>query len=263
MTPMRISKNEAAEHAISLLVDALAAALIQLDITPGRLGEIAKASFVKAGAAIATKKRSDRPHIARVAAITGLTRSEVKRIIHEDYSHGKPRPETAPRALRVLAAWRTAKKYSRGGNPKSLPLSGGYLSFETLCKEFSGDIPHKAIVTDLVARKMIRIGGTSGNPVVSIVRRKSTRDSPTLDTLLYAAKLIQAISNDKATLVRKSVRVGATKDLAPEYVEKTVANRVATLVDALPTAFGRTSKSLRSGEGLEVFAVVVRRTGRL
>jgi hypothetical protein len=260
---MRVSKNEAAELALSRLVDALASALIQLDITPGRLGEIAKASFVRAGAAIATKKRSDRPHIARVAAITGLTRSEVKRIVEENYSPGPLRPETAPRALRVLAAWRTAKGYSSNSKPRQLPLAGAYPSFESLCKEFSGDIPHKAIVTELAARKMIRVGRANGKLCVSIVRRKAQKDSPILDTLLYAASIIQAIGNANATLVRKRVRVGAIKNLAPEYVEKTVANRVNTLVDALPTAFGRPSKGSKQAEGLEVFAIVVRRSGGL
>src|SRR5262245_39638915 len=110
---MRSRKRASKERALSVLVDALAAVLIQLDVTTGRLSEMLRTSFVKAGATLSRRKRSGRPHIARIAAVTGLSRLEVKKIIDAKYKHDAIRGDQEPRVLRVLRAWQDSPRYRK------------------------------------------------------------------------------------------------------------------------------------------------------
>ena len=88
---MKRTRDELTDGALSALLDALAVVLIRLGITPARLGQMARASFVKAGTRSSLKHSSGRPHLARIAAVTGLPRAEVKRIISANFStHESP-----------------------------------------------------------------------------------------------------------------------------------------------------------------------------
>ena len=87
---MRSPEKDPVEGALTLILDALATALIPLEITPARLSLIARSSFVKIGAQHARMRSSGRPHLAKIAALTGLTRAEVKRIVSTDYCFSSP-----------------------------------------------------------------------------------------------------------------------------------------------------------------------------
>jgi hypothetical protein len=255
------SKNlKATERLVAALVDALAIILIPLDITPGQLESMSRTSFVRAGAALARKKRSGRPHIARIAAITGLPRSEVRRIILGDCRHEETRPEHLPRALRVVAAWRTSDRYFRNGKSRTVKMSGRAPSFEALCKEYSGDIPHKAILTDLVSRNLVRLHKRDKQTYVSLFRPRASLNPEAVDTLAYVSSLLKSISLPDRILVRRRQKVLNPENLAASYFHNSVATRVASFVDDLPIQNRRAKCRPRRGQGLEVFAVVSRNT---
>src|SRR5688572_16543214 len=139
---MKAATLQATEKAVRALLDGLASTLIRLDMTPSRLAQITRAAFVMS-AASHSKKKSGRTHIAEIAARTGLNRTEVKRIVAARFSHGDPESSFAPRAFRVIEAWKSLKPYARHGKPRPLKLNGRTPSFESLCNEHSGDIPYK------------------------------------------------------------------------------------------------------------------------
>src|SRR3954471_15602633 len=101
-------RSEAANEPIAILLDALAVLLIKLDVTPFRLSEVARISFVRAAVAADRKKASGRPHLARIAAVTGLTRTEVKRIVDSGFDYRAREKEHLPRVLRVIEAWKSS-----------------------------------------------------------------------------------------------------------------------------------------------------------
>ena len=255
---MRNSKNESAERSLIDLLDALASLLIRLDITPARVSEIMKPSFVRAGMSLARKKHSTRPHLARLAAITGLTRSEVKRIVQQCYEI-KPSKESAPRTLRVLEGWKTSKKYAKHGRPIPLKLIGSVPSFESLCKQFSGDIPHTAILTELQARGLVRVANVRGRALVSVAKNVRSIGLEDNEKLAFVAALARAVSDDSKVLVRRSQFVPASRELPPAYVEKSVASRISTVIDALPVGKSGSKTETKKRAGLDVFAVVSRR----
>jgi hypothetical protein len=256
---MRSPRIEDAERSLVALLEVLASVLIQLDITPARVDELMRTSFVKAGASSARKKHSTRPHIARLAAITGLTRTEVKRIVQENYSIHAAGIETAPRTLRVIAGWKSVGKYSSKGLPKPLKLGGAAPSFESLCKEFSGDIPHTAVLTELVSRGRVRIATRRGEAVVVVVRSTSARSGGHADKLKFISSVARALAKEDRVLVKAQQFVPTSKEISAAYFEKSVASRISTMITALPIGRRRNTRKVKRKGGLDVFAIVARR----
>src|SRR5262245_28007072 len=154
---MTASHEDPAELALVELLDALAGVLIQLGITPTRLAQLARASFVRIGAKQARTRTSGRPHLAKIAALTGLSRVEVKRIVAANFAAVDSDLESLPRTERVLFGWRNSTVYMNRRKPRKLRITGRSPSFYTLCKAFSGDIPHTVILRELERQHRISI----------------------------------------------------------------------------------------------------------
>jgi hypothetical protein len=241
-------------------MDALATLLIQLDVTPSKIADISRASFVKATASLAQKKRSGRPHIARVAALTGLSRSEVKKLIVANYSQASSRPDHLPRPLKVLAAWKTSPRYCRHGKAMTLKVSGRAPSFESLCREFSGDIPHRTIATELLLRNLIQIRRVGKKDHFCVIRAPAQRPSAAHDTLSYLASLLEALVSPDRLLVRQKSSIATPKNLSAPYFQNSIVERVTSFVDELPMVSAAQNRRPGRGAGLEVFAIVSRGT---
>ena len=253
---MKASKDDEAALALANLLDALAPVLIPLEITPARLVQIAKASFVKTSVAQAQMRSSGRPHLARIAAMTGLSRAEVKRLVASNYDIGHQEPESSPRALRVFRAWHESKRYSKGGRAKPLRVTGPFPSFETLCREFSGDIPHKVILYELERRASLKFKKRRSWVSASAASNLRTNSRRELSSLVFAASLIEEISHGEAVLVRRKQKVSAPHDLPNSYVENAIAGRVDDLLDALPQLFLTRRNAKKSRACVNVYALV-------
>jgi uncharacterized protein DUF6502 len=87
--------------------------------------------------------------VSRISTLTGLTRKDVTRI----QSEAAPRPpdhERYNRPARVIGGWVRDKRYhDRRGRPAELPMEGDTRSFSALVREFSGDIPPRAMADEL------------------------------------------------------------------------------------------------------------------
>jgi len=234
---MKSPKGDAAELALVALLDVLASILIPLEITPARLAQVARASFVKASVSHARMRSSGRPHLARIAALTGLSRAEVKRLVSSNYEIGHQEPENSPRALRVFGAWQTSKRYSVAGRAIPLRINGPFPSFETLCREFSGDIPYKVILTELERRSSVKLGKKGTWVSLSKAIKPRAPNQRELSNLVFAASLIGELSYGAGVLVRRKEKIGAPMDIPSAYVEKAIAGRITDLLDNLPQLF--------------------------
>ena len=92
---------------------------------------------------------------ARVAALTGLTRTEVSQIVrHGDQDSMDP----ANRALRVVQGWLTDPRFAQARDlPRKLPFKGEKTSFSSLVRKYSGDIPARAMLTEMKRLRIVRI----------------------------------------------------------------------------------------------------------
>jgi len=112
--------------------------------------DIAKHVYVDVAAedfGIPGKKTS----VSRVALLSGLTRKEVQRLLEAPVVDDAEAGERYNRAARVVAGWiRDAEFSDADGNPKVLQLQDGRASFAELVRRFSGDIPFRAILDELL-----------------------------------------------------------------------------------------------------------------
>lgn len=255
---MKQSKEDATDEALAALLDVLASILVPLEVTPTRLAQIARVSFVKATANHARMRSSGRPHLARIAALTGLSRAEVKRVVSTNYKPPSREPENSPRALRVLSAWRASKGYSRAGKELALRVTGAFPSFETLCRAYSGDIPYRVILTELERKKRVKLG--RNRTWISVAKNSDLRVArqPELSNLIFAASIVGALSEGERVLVKRQAKVRAPNAIQDSYVENSIASRVTALLDNLPQMFVSRGKSRQSTNRVTVYTVVSR-----
>lgn len=91
-----------------------------------------------------------KPTTSRVAVLSGLTRKEVQRLLAEPNDADADGSERYNRATRVLTGWaRDADFLDHRGNPRVLDADSEQ-GFAALVKRYSGDMPARAILDELV-----------------------------------------------------------------------------------------------------------------
>jgi hypothetical protein len=100
--------------------------------------------------------------ISRIAILTGLTRKEVQALLDMPSPVDDQYSEEYNRAARVITGWLRDPDFGDGkGHPLPLRLLGKRLAFSALVKRYSGDIPMRAMLDELVrvgAVKRLRDG---------------------------------------------------------------------------------------------------------
>lgn len=88
--------------------------------------------------------------VARIAVLTGLNRKEVKRLVEEPLI--QPRYQARHnRAKRVISGWMNDADFlDSKGNAKHLDINDKETGFFALVKRYSGDIPPRAILDELL-----------------------------------------------------------------------------------------------------------------
>lgn len=146
--------------------------------------DIAKRAYIEVAAsefAIPGKKQS----VSRIALLSGLTRKEVQRLLEAHTADYSDEGERYNRAARVVAGWVRDKDFAdASGNPKALALQEGdspeRASFADLVRRFSGDIPFRAVLDEL-----LRVGAVEnlGNGTVQLKSRAYVPESGDADKL--------------------------------------------------------------------------------
>jgi hypothetical protein len=100
--------------------------------------------------------------ISRVAILTGLTRKEVQTLLDRPVDREDKYGEEYNRAARVITGWLRDPDFGDdNGHPLSLRMAGKRLSFRSLVKRYSGDIPAPTMLEELLrvgAVKRLRDG---------------------------------------------------------------------------------------------------------
>jgi len=147
MTPT--STKPALSEAAQAILRALVRVLLRNGIPYGAFADMARRAYVE----VAEREfglPGKRQTVSRVSTITGLTRKEVTRI--QAAGNGAPAADSERynRPARVIGGWLREKGYhDRKGRPADLPMDGNRGSFSALVREFSGDIPPRAMADEL------------------------------------------------------------------------------------------------------------------
>ena len=135
--------------AVLKLLSPIAHILLRYEISHSELSEMTRRAYVDAGFkyfSIPNRK----PTISRMSVITGLSRTEVARIValQDDFADIQSTPN---RATRVIGGWLSDSDFLDAHNePRILPLKDDETSFETLVTRYSGGITARAVLDELI-----------------------------------------------------------------------------------------------------------------
>ena len=147
---MSEKQQHALFSAIRLLLRPLVRILLRNGVAHGAFAELTKKVFVDV-AFDEFSPDGKKQTVSRVSALTGLTRKDVKRLHELQQTDDSSSQARFNRAVRVISGWRNDKRYLDGaGKPAHLPIRGKQHSFDGLVKQYSGDIPTKAMLSMLV-----------------------------------------------------------------------------------------------------------------
>jgi len=215
------------------VIKRLASVLLPLGFGLGEFVMAAKAAFVEA-AAEQIARRGNRASTARIAVVTGLSRAEVARI--RSNPQDVSRPFAKQRTERVMYGWFTDPRFvDSGGNPRALAMTGQD-SFEELVRKYSGDIPRRAVLEELLAGGMAEVA--QSGPVSAIRRHyvlSSGRATTDLEGLAADADVFfrsATAARDGAGSTVRRIAVQFPTGI-PISVRRTVALRTERFLEAL------------------------------
>ena len=146
---------DALHWAIRTLLRPLVRILLRNGVPFRAFAEHAKKAYVDV--ALAELALEDRkPSLSRASVITGLTRKEVSRLANEvDSDPGVA--QRYNRAARVISGWIRDRAYRDArGKPASLSPENGKRSFAELVRRYSGDMPARAVLDELLRVGAVR-----------------------------------------------------------------------------------------------------------
>lgn len=153
------SAQQALYKAVYKLLRPLARALLRNGVPYGAFADLAKRAFVDVAMnefEVPGKKQT----VSRASTITGLSRKEVKRLMDIKDDNDRDMVARYNRAARVVYGWVHDKTYSGpDGESAILKFENGNPSFSSLVKTYSGDVPPRAILDEL-----IKVGVVEQNP---------------------------------------------------------------------------------------------------
>lgn len=125
--------------------------LIDIDVPVTHLEELVRREYARAASSRA-RRPSGSVNRSKVAAITGLSRPEVQRLLQvlQWDAHPSAGVEPISRSARVILGWRSDPRFQlAGGLPAPLAYQGGGRSFTRLVKEYAADVPPRALLERL------------------------------------------------------------------------------------------------------------------
>lgn len=176
---------------LTQILISLAQLLLRNGYGYSKVNAVTKTAFVKAAADLhgeTNRKRS----IARIAALTGLTRLEVSRQLKAQSTSEIGDLAEINRAVRVAEGWQSDRGYAVASNkPRKLPFSGAKQSFTKLVQRYSGDIPVRAMAEEMKRLGLVTID--AGNNV-SLVRSRLPVSRATISSLKAITPWIKSLS---------------------------------------------------------------------
>lgn len=142
--------HENLQKTVARLLGPLVRLLLRHGVSHAEFSNWAKQAFVDEAETHFGVKEGKKPTVSRISVVTGINRKEVKRIqelpAEVDTSTAKQN-----RATRVVTGWLQDTEFNdASGNPKALEYGEADSSFNVLVKRYSGDVPARAVLDELI-----------------------------------------------------------------------------------------------------------------
>jgi hypothetical protein len=130
--------------------------LLAAGITRNRFSRIVELAYFQAASEEA-RFQNNRLNQSAVAAMTGLTRTQVRAMLRK--TRGTPECPN-DRLDRIVAAWTSDAEYTTAAfAPRRLRIAGPSPSFSTLVRKVGGDIPSRSVLRELVRQQLVSLNG--------------------------------------------------------------------------------------------------------
>lgn len=184
-------------RACEQIMSPLARLFVRSGVSYKEFAEVAKRAFVD----VVSKDygiRGRQTNISRVAVLTGLTRKEVSRIRRWENTATEMPSSPRCRPEQVLEAWYRLEEYTdEDGQPIIISANGEEPSFAQLVRIVGGDIPHGAMLKELIRAGSVEECGDDHYRAVS---KSFMPDATDPESILLAGEaihdLIQTISSN-------------------------------------------------------------------
>lgn len=189
--------NQAIFAAVARMLRPLVRILLRNGIPYGVFADLAKRVYVDLALEDFTIE-GRKPSTSRASVITGLSRKEVSRVRNLPQLEEVNAVARYNRAARVTTGWIRDRRFSDDqGEPRELVVDDGENSFNDLVRIYSGDVPYRAVLDELV-----RVGAVerTGEGSVRLLARgyvPSTGDADKISILgVDSADLIATIDHN-------------------------------------------------------------------
>ncbi len=136
--------------AVARILRALARVLLRHGVPFQAFADLAKQAYVQSAReefTIPGRKQT----ISRLAVLTGLTRKEIQKLAETGQASDQEALERYNRAARVVSGWVRDEAFrGKDGKPRPLPPEGEEISFAELVRRYSGDMPPRAVLDELL-----------------------------------------------------------------------------------------------------------------
>lgn len=232
-----LSGSQTLDQQLVRILTSIANLLLRNGYGFSRVNKLAKIAFVNAAKAIDARSET-KISIARIAAVTGLTRIEVSQLLRSADFQEMPAKEPLNRAERVANGWMSDARFCNAhGEPKRLPFADVRDSFSSLVKKYSGDIPARAMLTEMKRLRMVR---HQADDSVQLGRTRRAGSRLTLSAMRAITPWVHFFSDiDRmgqiSELTSNAKKLELQFDSMPQVLAATreIENRRATFVESL------------------------------
>ena len=153
------AKEQVLSAAIIRILKSLVRILLRYGMPYDGFAELAKRVYVEVAQsdyALPNRKQS----VSRISTLTGIYRREVSRLLELPEIDDSEVTNRHNRAARVIGGWIQNRDYlDSNGDALELSLEGDKPSFTHLVRQYSGDIPVRAILDELIRVGAVEMDG--------------------------------------------------------------------------------------------------------
>jgi hypothetical protein len=187
-----------------------------------------------------------------VSVLTGLRRAEVRKLLIRSSSPTQSNAQHRSPVDTVIAGWCADRRYTdRNGVPKRLVISGTKTSFAQLVKQYAGDVPHRAVLSELTRLGVTRQIGKH----VQVQNRSVLRQRQNLASLAHLMPAIvdgiRLASNARASAGSSSMRrlvLPAHNLLDLEMVRERCTSSIEAMLGGLSESLAAHNKTSRQAK---------------
>ena len=192
MEAIKMSQKNILNTALIKVLKPLVRIMLRNNIPFGAFSDLARRAYVEVATddfKVEGRKQSN----SRISTITGLSRKEVKRLQELEEEKDDELIQKYNRAARVVYGWVHDENYQlKEGVTKALVFDGEPLSFSTLVKTYSGDVPPRAVLDELCRVGVVEI---DDQQVIHLVSRAYIPKDGVNEKIHYLGTDVSALLN--------------------------------------------------------------------